>query len=110
MEGNYRILKILNNNAIVSRDADGQEVIIVGTGIGFHTRIGNEISPEKVLKHDILQGRENYRRFETLLKEIPFDCIEISKKIIEKAKQELKRDLNSNLIIALADHINFAVS
>ena len=109
MEGNYRILKILNNNAIVSRDADGQEVIIVGTGIGFHTRIGNEISPEKVSKQYILQGRENYRRFETLLKEIPFDCIEISEKIIEKAKQELKRDLNSNLIIALADHINFAV-
>ena len=110
MEGNYRILKILNNNAIVSRDADGQEVIIVGTGIGLHTRIGNEISPEKVSKQYILQGRENYRRFETLLKEIPFDCIEISEKIIEKAKQELKRDLNSNLIIALADHINFAVS
>ncbi|MBD9156964.1 MAG: PRD domain-containing protein, partial [Lachnospiraceae bacterium] len=110
MEGNYRILKILNNNAIVSRDADGQEVIIVGTGIGFHTRIGNKISPEKVSKQYILQGRENYRRFEALLKEIPFDCIEISEKIIEKAKQELKRDLNSNLIIALADHINFAVS
>lgn len=37
-------------------------------------------------------------------------ALRFQKRLLRKQKQELKRDLNSNLIIALADHINFAVS
>ena len=109
MGESYRILKILNNNVILSKNTDGQEVIIVGNGIGFHTRPGHEVSAEKVSKLYVLQGRENCSRFEALLRETPFEYIEISEKIIEEARKQLKRDLNSNLIIALADHISFSV-
>ena len=109
MKKTYKIYRILNNNAVVSRDEKGQEIIIVGMGIGFHTRTGYYVEPEKVSSVYILQGKENCSRFRALINEIPFDCIEISGKIIDEAKKRLDKDLNDNLIIALADHVNFAV-
>ena len=94
MKKTYKIYRILNNNAVVSRDEKGQEIIIVGMGIGFHTRTGYYVEPEKVSSVYILQGKENCSRFRALINEIPFDCIEISGKIIDEAKKLLMNTRN----------------
>ncbi len=41
-----RIFKILNNNAAVVRDGKGQEKIVMGKGICFKRKVGEEISEE----------------------------------------------------------------
>ncbi len=110
MKADYKIYKILNNNAVISKNAKGREIVVMGMGIGFHTRVGYYVNPEKISSIYLLQGKENRSRFQALVDEIPFDCIEISGKIIDEARKRLKKDLNDNLIIALADHINFAVN
>jgi len=105
----WKIKKILNNNAVISTDKNGREVVILGNGIGFHTRVGYYVHPEKVLNVYTLQNNESYSQIETLLNEISFECFIIAEKIINLAQAKLKKEFNSHLILALADHINFAI-
>ena len=43
-----RIFKILNNNAAVVRDGKGQEKIVMGKGICFKRKVGEEIAQEVI--------------------------------------------------------------
>ena len=104
----YRIHKILNNNAIEVFD-HGNEIIIFGNGLGFSHRAGDYVEMEESYKLYTLQNSFVKSQFESILNEIPFQCIELTQTIIDMAKQELKRDFNQGLLISLADHINFVV-
>lgn len=106
----YIIRKILNNNVVISEDKDGKEIIITGQGVGFNKKIRSVIDSEKIYKIYDLRNNGFKHRFEVLLNEIPFDCLRLSEQIIDFSEEKLHKKLNQNLIIALADHINFAVT
>ena len=38
-----KIDKVMNNNVVSSIDEDGQEIIVVGTGVGFQGKEGNQL-------------------------------------------------------------------
>ena len=40
-----QIKQIINNNTIFSEDAQGNELIVMGKGIGFQGRRGEEVAP-----------------------------------------------------------------
>ncbi|STW08725.1 beta-glucoside bgl operon antiterminator [Klebsiella grimontii] len=44
------VQKVLNNSLVLSMDDDSREVIVMGKGIGFNSRPGDEIAPEKIEK------------------------------------------------------------
>jgi beta-glucoside operon transcriptional antiterminator len=48
-------------------------------------------------------------QFYKVLKDIPENVFEVSALIIHEAMRKLKSNLNPNLVISLADHINFAM-
>jgi beta-glucoside operon transcriptional antiterminator len=109
-EFHYVIHKILNNNVVISTDENGREVIITGNGIGFHAHVGFRVNEREIFQIYELQGNENRKRFELLLNEIPFECVQLTQQIIDSASKKLHRTFNPNLIVALSDHINFAVT
>ena len=41
-----KIDKVMNNNVVSSIDEDGQEIIVVGTGIGFQGKEGKVVDSE----------------------------------------------------------------
>lgn len=106
----YIVRKILNNNALISEDENNREIIVTGKGIGFHAHVGMKVDSSKIFKIYDLRGTNAMHKFETLLDEIPFECIQLSQEIIEMAQTALNQILNQNLILALSDHINFTVN
>ena len=44
-----KIDKVMNNNVVSSIDEDGQEIIVVGTGVGFQGKEGKPVD-EKIRK------------------------------------------------------------
>ena len=57
-----KIVRIYNNNVIVSLDSDNDEMIVIGKGIGFKKKIGDQVEIEKVekiftLKDKRIQGK-----------------------------------------------------
>lgn len=52
-----RIEKILNNNAAVVIDAQHKEMVVMGRGLAFQHKVGDEINPDIVEKQFIRQEK-----------------------------------------------------
>ena len=94
------ISKILNNNVVISED-DQEEVILMGRGLAFGRKVGQEIPDELIEKKYVLS--ENRRQ---LLMELPAEVMEMSDKIISFARKKLQKKLKDTAFLAMADHIH----
>lgn len=103
------IHKILNNNVIVILDKNNEEQIVMGRGIAFKKRVGDEIDKNMIDKVFTLSDKSMANKFTELLKELPLEYVEVADEIIKHAKLQLGKRLNDNLIISLSDHIQTAV-
>lgn len=103
-----KIEKVLNNNVIVSIK-DKQEVIVMGRGIAFHKRAGDDINEEQIEKIFTLEDEDMTKKFKTLISDIPIEYMELTEKIINYAKIQLGKKLNDSIYISLTDHIHFAI-
>lgn len=103
-----RILKVINNNVVSSMDEKQQEVVIMGKGIGFQKQKGEEVDKEKIEKIFCIP-RESSSQFEQLVRDMPYEHMQLAEQVIGYAKEHLKRHLNKNIYITLTDHLNFAV-
>lgn len=103
-----KIEKILNNNAVVS-SKDKQEIIIIGRGIAFNKRLGDNINEQQIDKIFTLENEDIKNKFKTLITDMPIEYMEISERIIAYAKIKLGKKLNDSIYIHLTDHIHFAI-
>lgn len=94
------ISKILNNNVVISEE-DQEEVILMGRGLAFGRKVGQEIPDELIEKRYVLS--ENRRQ---LLMELPAEVMEMSDKIISFAREKLQKKLKDTAFLAMADHIH----
>ncbi|MEY8352278.1 PRD domain-containing protein [Lachnospiraceae bacterium 54-53] len=104
-----KIDKIINNNIVSALEPDGNEVVVMGRGIGFGAKPGKEILENKIEKVFRLDGQNSLDKFKELLVNLPLEHIQVSAEIINYAKSVLNRSLNENIFITLTDHINFAI-
>lgn len=102
------IKKIINNNVIITCE-NGQEIILIGRGIGFQKKPGQKVSEGQIEKKFHMEDDTTTEKFRDLLKKIPYQYFELSGKIISYADTKLQTKLNQNIYITLTDHINFAL-
>lgn len=97
-------IRSINNNTVICKDSRGQELIAMGKGIGFDS-MPKEIPLNKIERtfYDI---EPQYMEF---LPCLPYNIMEFTAKLLEIARNELAYELSPNLVIAMADHINFAI-
>ena len=107
--GSMIIYKILNNNVVLVLDENDKEQIVMGRGIAYKKRVGDEIEGNMVDKVFTLSDKNMINKFTELLKDMPLDYVEVADEIIKYAKLQLGKRLNDNLIISLSDHIKTAV-
>lgn len=104
-----QITKVINNNVVVSLDKDGKEVVIMGRGLAFQRRAGQEIEEEKIEKIFRLESEDTLEQFKRLLEDLPLEYLQVSNEIISYAKEVLHTQLNHNIYLTLTDHISFAI-
>ncbi|MEI5993700.1 hypothetical protein A5880_001247 [Enterococcus sp. 4G2_DIV0659] len=105
---NMRIVKKINHNVVLVND-NGVEKIAMGKGIGF-SAVVNEVFDERVAdKFFVLDSKEKTKMFSEMAAQIPLEFIEFSEEIIHFIQSEIKATLDSNIYIALTDHIYFAI-
>lgn len=100
-----RIIRKINNNAAVARDARGREMVVLGRGVGFG-RIPYELTDLSVVYRTFYDVDPRY--FDALA-ELPQEVVLASADIVEQAEIALDGELNANLTFTLADHIAFAI-
>lgn len=102
--------KVLNNNVILSIDPKTKkEVILMGAGLAFNRKIGQEIDESKVEKKFIVDDKSVGNKLKKLINEIPNGIFEIAHVIIAYGSKKLDRELDQQIYISLSDHIAFAI-
>lgn len=104
-----KIDKIINNNIVSAFDEHGNEVVVMGRGLGFQKKVGQVIDDKMIEKIFSMENKNASDQLKKLLAQIPIEHVRISDAIITEAKQRLNKELNKNIYITLTDHISFAV-
>lgn len=104
-----KIVKVINNNIIKSYDAKRQEVLVMGCGIGFKKKPGDEIDDSLIEKVYTNTDKNTSNKLSELLEKVPVEHIQLTNNIISYAKAALGKKLNDNIYLTLTDHISFAI-
>lgn len=102
------IQKILNNNAVITFDDQGREIVAMGKGLAYGKRNGDHFDENDVIKIFKLSG-DDKNIFEQLLNKIPQEYFDLSQMIIDYAQCKLDVELDDSIYIRLTDHLNSAV-
>lgn len=102
--------KIINNNIVSSFDENGNEIVVMGRGLGFKIRPGQPIEESKIEKIFRMNSDKEAQRLEELLADIPLEHIQVCNEIVAYARTVITSKLSKNIYITLTDHINFAIS
>lgn len=104
-----KILKVINNNVVSAYNDNGKEIVVMGKGIGFQKKQNDNIDETKIEKTYHL-GHENTGIYEDIVKDIPYEYVQVASKIISHARRCLNKELSKNIYITLTDHMNYAIT
>ncbi|MEB5970146.1 BglG family transcription antiterminator LicT [Enterococcus gallinarum] len=103
-----KIERIINNNIVTSKQ-NGNEVVIMGKGVGFNQTVGADVVDSKIEKIFSLENEVTTDRFKSLLIDIPMEEIQTVDEIVSYAKLSLAKKISDSIYISLTDHIHFAI-
>ncbi len=106
----YLIKKALNNNVLIATDVNGNEVVLIGRGIGFGKKSGEPIIQEKVEKLFVLNDPKEQEQYKQLLSTLDEDTLKVLISAVEIIQARSDMPLNEHIHVALTDHLVFAVS
>lgn len=102
------ILRVFNNNVVLAKDATGEK-IITGRGIGFKARPGKPVDSSKVVRIFVPAEGRDPDHIATMLTEIPLAHMTLVTDAVTAAGLPESMTKNASLLVALADHIGFAI-
>lgn len=102
-----KAVKVYNNSAVSTVAPDGREAVVIGSGIGFGKRPGDPLDESKIEKIYYIQD-ELQTRFLQLLKDTRPQALRAAEDILAYARRSGLAS-GDQLLLSLADHINFAL-
>ena len=104
-----RVKKVFNNNVVLIEDQTQTELVVMGKGLAFQKKIGDEIDTDKIEKTFITPSESFANKLTDLIDEIPYELLVLSKDIVDMTSEDLQTELSDSLYLTLADHIHFAI-
>lgn len=102
------IERILSNNAVIAT-VDGHEVVALGPGIGFRHKKGGQLPDSEVERVFRPSPAQPMGQLSAFLAELPSAYLDAALEICDTAKAELSIPASQATVIAIADHLNFAI-
>ncbi|MEU5096748.1 PRD domain-containing protein [Streptomyces sp. NPDC020996] len=100
-----KALRVLNNNVVLAREENGQEVILTGRAIGFSSRPGKRVDPALIERVFVpVDGRDPDHLAEALAL-ISQDVLQAVVSALSETGIEKPDSTRPTLAIALADHV-----
>lgn len=103
------IEKVLNTNVVLAKNKAGETVIVMGCGVAFGKKSGDDIEDakiDKIFSQDVPKLTDHFKK---LVKDIPVEYIDLAEEVIKIAKLKLGKEFNDDLYFSLTDHIYFAI-
>jgi beta-glucoside operon transcriptional antiterminator len=102
------IVKVFNNNVVLASDPAGGQVVLTGRGLGFGARPGQPADLDKVVQ-TFLPSVVDGDSLGQLLADIPPEHLDLASRALDEAGVELGETPRGALVVALADHLSFAI-
>src|ERR1044072_5424033 len=104
-----QILRVLNNNVITSLDENETEIVVMGRGLAFQKKPGDEVETDKIEKIVRPESNDSSRKLKELLEQIPMEYVQLTEDIRKLAALMLDKEFGDTIYLSLTDHIHFAV-
>ncbi len=103
------IKRVYNNNVLLARLNDGSDMILVGKGIGFSRKPGEDVDPVAADQRFVPDGSYAASHVAGVLGDAPLEQIAVAQEIMVLARTELKLEARQSLLVPILDHLGFAV-
>ncbi len=100
-----QIIKKINTSAALALDSTGQQVVVLGKGIGFPP-VPYELTDLSKIERTFYDVDPKYL---SMIRDLPQSVVMVCAEISDQAEIELDCRLNPNLPFTLADHVQFAM-
>lgn len=102
--------KVLNNNAFISLDENGEEIVVMGKGVAFGKK-GNQEVDLSNFNYKIFSNKDKLLndKFISVISDIPEEYLSVTTKIVHAYEAEYIKKLNDIIYISLTEHIQGAV-
>ena len=100
-----QVIRKINNSAAVALDSKGKEIVVLGKGLGFPA-MPYELKDLSRVERTFYDVDPRYM---DMLGSLQREVLLASAEIMEEAEIQLNTQLNPNLPLTLADHLQFAV-
>lgn len=104
-----KIAKVFNNSVVLCRNERGEELVLLGRGLGFQASAGDFVDDSLVERVFAPTGSATADRLAALVNEIPLADIELTERIVQLGRERLGGHVTEHVLIPLADHISFAL-
>lgn len=104
-----KVVKVLNNSLVLSTDSDNREVIVMGKGIGFNSKVGDVLATASIEKVYVVQNGQQGHDHLRLIETTPEEHIELVQMILRLANSQLGGRVNEQIFFTLVDHLSFAI-
>ena len=96
-EMTMKLIKALNNNVALVLDDRKRESVVMGRGVAFNIKPGGSVNPSLIEKHFVLDGKGGKKDFDSLLKRITVEDIELASGIIRRGEERLGYRCNDRI-------------
>ncbi|GAE28382.1 beta-glucoside bgl operon antiterminator [Halalkalibacter wakoensis JCM 9140] len=103
------VKKVLNNNVLVAKHPNYEEVILIGKGLGFGKKTGDLVADEQAEKFFVLKEEKEQEQYKQLLDYVDENFIGLMNDIIEMVEERFSVTLHEHIHIALTDHLFYAM-
>lgn len=97
--------KALNNNVALVLDDENKEAVVMGKGVAYNLKPGAQLDTSRIEKYFVLGGSSGRKDFDSLLKRITVNDIELASDIIHKGEERLGYHCNDSILLTLSDHL-----
>lgn len=104
----FRIVKVLNNNAILAEDESNNESVFLGKGIGFGRKVNESFEKIDNSKCYHLQKETDKGSSLDLIDNMQPLFLEIASEILNIAEKRFEV-IDNSVLVTLADHIAFSI-
>ncbi|QGX47040.1 PRD domain-containing protein [Streptococcus equinus] len=104
-----RIDKVYNNNVVLVKGDNNEEIIVMGRGLGFQKKPGDEIDASLIEKTFVMQDSKATNELTRVYVDLSPSETEVVLDIIKHGQKVLNTTFDTAFYIALADHLHYTL-
>ena len=104
-----KIDKVYNNNVVLVKGDNNEEIIIMGRGLGFQKKPGDEIDATLIEKTFVMQDSSATNELTRVYIDLSPAETEVVLDVIKQGQEVLETNFDTAFYIALADHLHYTL-